>query len=91
MQYRAFKQACVQASENEHICTIQIDWSENARLRQAAEERSAYYHEDNLSIHAMHAWYEDKETSFVSISDDTDHHAPSVWASLEPILNDLVR
>jgi len=91
MQYRAFKQARIQASENEQICTIQIDWSENARLRQAAEERSAYYHEDNLSIHAMHAWYEDNESSFVSISDNTAHHAPSVWASLEPILNDLVR
>ena len=51
MQYRAFKQARIQALENEQICTIQIDWSENARLRQAAEERSAYYHELKGCLH----------------------------------------
>ena len=90
MQFKEFKKARNNGMDADTF-TVHIDWSENARLRQAAEERSAYYHEDNISIHAMHAWYDGKEQSLVSLSDNTDHSAPAVWTSLKPVLTELLR
>ena len=40
MQYRAYKKACIDAGiTNESIATAHIDWAENARIRQAREEK----------------------------------------------------
>ena len=61
---------------------MHIDWSENTRIKQATDERSVYYHEDHILIHAMHSWLRQPESSMVSISDDTDHGAAAIWASL---------
>ena len=67
MQYRAFKKARTDTNYANTI-TLHVDWSENARLRQSAEERGAHYHEDQISIHAMHLWAREKELSIVVLS-----------------------
>ena len=91
MQYKAFKRARIEAcSINESNATVHIDWSENSRIRQAGEEKSGYYYEDQVSIHAMRLWEANGETSVVSISDDTRHGAEAVIASITPILNKIV-
>ena len=70
------------------IATIQVDWSENGVLRQAKEEKSAYYGEDQISLHTMQTTEGNK--SVVAASDCTDHSAPAVFASIESVMQDLV-
>ena len=85
MQYRAYKKACIDAGiTNESIATVHIDWSENARIRQAREEKGGggYYYEDNISIHAMRIWETEGQSSVVSLSDSTYHGTEAVVASL---------
>ena len=77
--------------ENSKVVTVQIDWSENSRLRQCREEKAAYYHEDQISLHTGYYWSQEKRQSFVCMSDDTDHKAPAVFASIQPILKQFVQ
>ena len=86
MQYRAFKTKSMEAEKSSDTVTFQIQWSENASIRQAQEEKSVYYHTDQISIHCIHSWSSQGQKLFVAISDDTDHEASAVFASLEPIL-----
>ena len=89
MQYRAFK-ACEDAMQNEGVLTIQIDWSENAKLTQAREEKSAYYNDTQMSLHAMYSWCLAGNQSSLSLSECTVHKANGVYASLEPVLEKLL-
>ena len=66
--------------------TIHIAWSENAKLRQSREEKSADYNETQVSIHFGYVWYGKDGYSFASISDCTEHDATAVMASLDPVL-----
>ena len=86
VQYSAFKKERLNAQEDENKLVVQIDWSENLKLRQAQEEKSAYYHEQQISIHAMYCWTYEGNESVAVLSDCTDHRAAAVWASLKPIL-----
>ena len=70
---------------------LQIDFTENMKMRQSREEKSAYYYEKQISIHAVHTWSSDGEESWTAMSDSTDHRAPAVWAGIMPILEDVVR
>ena len=90
MQFKAFKDAREQATRDVTIATIQVDWSENTALRQAKEEKSAYYGEDQISLHTMHIWTTEGNKSIVAASDCTDHSAPAVFASIESVMQDLV-
>ena len=86
MQYTAFKTKRMEAEKSSDTVTFQIDWSENACIHQAQEEKSAYYHTDQISIPCIHSWSSQGQKSFAAISDHTDHKASAVFASLEPIL-----
>ena len=86
MQYRVFKTKRMEAEKSSDTVTFQIDWSENACIHQAQEEKSAYYHTDQISIHCIHPCSSQGQKSFAAISDHTDHKASAVFASLEPIL-----
>ena len=55
MQYRAFKTKRTGAEKSSDNVTFQIDWSENASIHQAQEEKSAYYHINQISIHCIHS------------------------------------
>ena len=56
MQFKAFKSAREEAMLRSAL-TIHIDQSENAKLRQSQEEKSAYYNETQVSIHCRYVWY----------------------------------
>ena len=56
MQFKAFKSAREKAMSRSAL-TIHIDWSENAKLRQSREEKSAYYNETQVSIHCGYVRY----------------------------------
>ena len=86
IQYKAFKEKRIRAQTTENVLTIQIDWSENPKVRQASEEKSAYYFQDQYSIHAMRAWTNKGAFSHVAMSEATNHEAPAVFASIEPVL-----
>ena len=73
-------------SSDGETASIHIDCSENVRIRQAREEKSACYFEDQISLHAMRLYEYDGERSLVSMSDDTSHGAAAVIASIKPIL-----
>lgn len=90
-QYKAFKLAREEAQSKSDVITIQLDWSENAKMRQSREEKSAYYHEDTVCLHPMYIWFEISRYSRCAISDCTDHKAPAVMTSIQPILDELVK
>ena len=54
-QFSAFKQARLEAKNNPDVVTIHIDWSENIKLRQARDEKGAYYHKHQVSIHTIYS------------------------------------
>ena len=89
-QYKAFKLAREEAQSNPNTITIQLDWSENAKMRQSREEKSAYYHEDSVCLHPMYIWSKENCHSRCAISDCTDHKAPAVMTSIKPILDDIL-
>lgn len=89
-QYHAFKMERENAMKDPSSIVLQIDFAENMRLRQSREEKSAYYCEEQISIHAVHTWTSEGEESLVAISDSTDHRAPAVWAGIMPILENAV-
>ena len=81
MQYKAFKQKQIEAQSQEENMTIQIYWLENAKVRQAQEEKSAYYQQDQFSIHTMRVWINHGEFFHFAMSDVFDNRAPAVFAS----------
>ncbi|CAM4988858.1 unnamed protein product, partial [Rotaria socialis] len=89
-QFRAAKAAKEQAKENTQVATIQIDWSENYNLKQAREEKGAYYYEQHISIQSGFVWLNKNAFSFASISDDTCHMAEAAWAAIQDLLKDLI-
>jgi len=82
-QFKAFKMAREEAKSNADIATIQLDWSENAKMHQSREEKSAYYHEDSVCLHPMYIWTKQCNYSRTAISDCTDHKAPAVMTSIQ--------
>ena len=89
MQYKAFKAAREEAISSETTATIHIDWSENAKLRQAEEEKGAYYHDVQMSAQTIFVWTAEKEWSAASISGCTIHKAEAVAASITELLEEL--
>ncbi|CAF4489608.1 unnamed protein product, partial [Rotaria magnacalcarata] len=89
-QFRAAKAAKEQAKENTQVATIQLDWGENYNLKQAREEKGAYYYEQHISIQSGFVWLNKNSFSFASISDDTCHMAEAAWAAIQNLLKDLI-
>ena len=48
MQFKASKAACEEANDSSKVIAVHIEWLENTKLRQAAEEKSAYYNVDQV-------------------------------------------
>ena len=90
-QFKAFKEAREDAMNNSTVATIQIDWSENANMTQAREEKNAYYEDCQVSVHAMHQWTSEGNQSVASLSDHTSHQAAAVMVSVKPVLESLVK
>ena len=59
-QFKAFKMAREEVQSNVDVATIQLDWSENAKIQQSQEKKSAYYHEYSVCQHPMYIWNLDK-------------------------------
>ena len=76
---------------NSTVATIQIDWSENAKMTQAREEKKAYYEDCQVSVHAMHQWTSEGNQSVASLSDHTRHQVAAVMVSVKPVLESLVK
>ena len=90
MQYRAFKEKRVRAETTDGVLTIQMDWSENQKVRQVQEEKGVYYHQDQYSIHAMRAWTKMGAFSHAAMSEETSHKATAVFASIEEVLQNYI-
>ena len=52
--YTQIQRARTEAEDFENLTTLQIDWSENPKLRQSQEEKSAYSFENQSSLHPMY-------------------------------------
>ncbi|CAF2849123.1 unnamed protein product [Rotaria sp. Silwood2] len=90
-QFSAFKQARLDALNLPEIAAIQIDWSESFILKQAREERSAYYNTQNISINSGYIWIKSYSYGFGAFSDNTCHSAEATWASIQNLLIKLVK
>ena len=81
-QFKAFKMVREEAQSNADVATIQLDWSENGKMQQSQEEKSAYYHEYSVCLHPMYIWTKQHNYSCTAISDCTDHKAPAIMTSI---------
>ena len=91
IQYRTFKEARENARrDGSTALALHIDWSENCNLTQAAEEKSAHYQDDHICIHAVYAWTTTDKKSHACVSDCTNHSAPAVFASIQPLFDSFV-
>ncbi|CAF4677834.1 unnamed protein product, partial [Rotaria sp. Silwood2] len=90
-QFSAFKQARLDALNLPEIAAIQIDWSESFILKQAREERSAYYNTQNVSTNSGYIWTKSYSYGFGALSDNTCHSAEATWASIQNLLIKLVK
>ncbi|CAF1222317.1 unnamed protein product [Adineta steineri] len=61
------------ATEQKDTITIQLDWSENYKLKQARQEKASYYYEQHISILSGYVWKKDDCFNFVSVSDNINH------------------
>ena len=55
--------------------------------RQTKEEKSAYYDEYQMSIHAMYGWTTDGCQSYAALSDYTDQKDAAIMTTILPVLN----
>ena len=85
-QYKRFKEAGLEVERDSDVVTMQVDWSENKKLTQSGEEKTAYYYEDRISLHPARVWTKEGSFSYCAMGDSTDHKAPAVMASLRDIL-----
>ena len=74
-------------AENNNSLRIRVDWSENANLFQARQEKGSYYHNIQVSVNAIVAYQLSGVSSQGTISDAKSHKAWAVWASLEKVLD----
>ncbi|CAF3793777.1 unnamed protein product [Rotaria sp. Silwood1] len=89
-QFKSAKLIRQSALTSDNVITLHIDWSENYNLKQAREERSAYYYEQHVSIAAGYVWRKDNCFSFGCLSDDTSHLSESTWAAIHDLLDELL-
>ena len=91
LQFQAFKLAKEEAVSKPIVVTMQLDWSKKVRIRQSCEKKSAYYHEDQISIHSINIWTHERKYSRAALSNCTDHKSGAVFTSIKPVLNDFVK
>ena len=84
-QFRRIKEIKEIIAENNNSLCIRVDWSENANLFQARQEKGSYYHNIQVSVNATVAYQSSGVSSNGTISDASFGHL-SVWASLEKVL-----
>ena len=89
-QFKAFKSAREATCHATYkTVTLPLDWSENAKLTQTREEKSAYYHKDGISLHPVYIWTNKEKFFVTSISDNKSNKTAAVFASLEPVLGKI--
>ncbi|CAF5010042.1 unnamed protein product, partial [Rotaria sp. Silwood1] len=89
-QFKAAKQAKIDAQQSDDTATMQIDWAENYCIRQAQEEKGAYYFENHVSLHSGYVWLKNNAFSFCSMSNCTNHMAEAAWCSIKDLLDYLI-
>lgn len=76
----------------QNIATVVIDFSENFTCERLKSIQSPYFGASNrqITLHTGVAYTSSGKTSFCTVSDDTRHDAPAIWAHLEPVVKHLV-
>ena len=90
-QFKAYKGATEDATSKPTVATLYMDWSENAKMWQAREEKSAYYDECQIPVHAIYGWMTDGCQSYAALSDYTDHKTAAVMTSILPVLKNFAK
>ena len=88
-QFHRIKEIKETIAENNNSLCIIVDWSENANLFQARQEKRSYYQNFQVSMNAIVAYQPCGVSSHGAISDAKSHKAPAVWASSEKVLKSL--
>lgn len=92
-QYRKIKNVRNEVADpaNKSIA-LRIDWSENGKIYQTRQEKSAFYGDGEIQVSINTAvLYQPEQAprSLATISDDKCHQAQAVWASLESMLKNV--
>lgn len=75
-------------------CTVQMDFSENWTSKFQDEPSSVYYDKYQTTLHPMVVHYVDnmgniKTISYVGVSNETNHSAPTIYSFITALINDL--
>merc|ERR1719319_634838 len=69
---------------------VWIDWSEGLVLRQNRETQSAWFGASTLSLQSGYIFRRNNSQGFGSFCEGSDHKAEAIWASLRPLLQQLL-
>ena len=89
-QYRELSKLKENISENE--CILHIDFSENYACKIETEVQGMHFgaSRNQVSLHTGVMYIKDlKPSSFCSISESTRHDPPSIWAHLQPVIDEI--
>ena len=89
-QYQAIKDLKGKLRKDE--CVLQVDFSENYACKAAQEVQSMHFgaSRQQVCLHTSHASFRDGTTQcYCTLSSDTRHNPPAIWAHLFPVLEDL--
>ena len=79
---------CIVDNPLNKAAAIQMDWSENAKLFQSQQEKSACYLDIQVSVNTAVVHQANKSTTCVeSLSDNTIRKKTAAWASLKSVVD----
>jgi len=74
---------------NEEVICLQIDYSENFRLKKQDAVQSSFYSQDAVSLFTSHVWCSDGGQSYVYISNNLTHDKYCISGSLDNLFSQL--
>ena len=79
------------ATEDDAIAVIHIDWAEQHKITEVKEIQSAYFNgRYSYDIHTGYVYIKENSHGFASLSDSSDHKAEAIHNAIKPTIEELV-
>ena len=79
------------ATEDDAIAVIHIDWAEQHKITEVKEIQSAYFNgRYSYDIHTGYVYTKEDSHGFASLSDSSDHKAEAIHNAIKPTIEELV-
>ena len=89
---RELKKVRIEASLEDDIAVLHIDWAEQHKITEVKEIQSAFFNgRYAYDIHTGYCYTKEDSHGFASLSDSSDHRAEAINCALKPKIVDLVQ